>query len=225
VNIHPLEDIVVERLIPELQADGYDVIRQPVRRMLPAFLGDYTPDLIALKTGSKLAIEVSSGQKNDSPSLESISKLFKGHEDWEFRVIWLSTSEKSPSPRIQGRQTILASFEQCKELARQGHHSAAMLLSWATLEAIGRNLMASELARPQTPGRVIEYMAQNGVATPKEADRLRALVKLRNSLVHGELDAQVNAEQTTEMLDILRAIISFAELDGEPASNDVRAAG
>jgi uncharacterized protein YutE (UPF0331/DUF86 family) len=225
VNIHPLEDIVVERLIPELQADGYDVIRQPVRRMLPAFLGDYTPDLIALKTGSKLAIEVTSGQRSESPSLESISKLFKGHDDWEFRVIWLSTSEKSPSPRIQGKQTILASFEQCKELARQGHHSAAMLMSWATLEAIGRNLIASELARPQTPGRVIEYMAQNGIATPKEADRLRVLVKLRNSLAHGELDTEVNEEQTAEMLDILGTIISSAELDGQPAIDDVRAAG
>jgi uncharacterized protein YutE (UPF0331/DUF86 family) len=225
MSLHPLEEIVVERLIPDLQAEGYDVIREPSSRMLPAFLGEYSPDLIALKTGSKLAIEVKSGEKRKSPSLESISKLFKGHDDWEFRVIWLSTSEKSPSPRIQGRQTILASFEQCKELARQGHHSAAMLLSWATLEAIGRNLMASELARPQTPGRVIEFMAQNGIATPKEAERLRALVKLRNSLVHGELDAQVNAEQTAEMLDILGAILSFAELDGQPVADNVRAAG
>ena len=100
-----------------------------------------------------------------------------------------------------------------------------MLLSWATLEAIGRNLMASDLARPQTPGRVIQFMAQDGIATPNEADRLRALVKLRNSLAHGELDAPVTGEQTAEMLDILGAIIASAELDGEAASDDVRAAG
>lgn len=225
MSLHPLEEIVVERLIPDLEAEGYDVIREPSSRMVPLFLGKYLPDLIALKTGSKLAIEVKSGETRDNPDLELISKLFKGHDDWEFRVVWLSTREKSPSPRIQDKKTILSSFEQCKELARQGHHSAAMLLSWATLEAIGRNLMASELARPQTPGRVIEFMAQNGIATPKEADRLRSLVKLRNSLVHGELDAPATGQQTAEMLDILSAIISSAELDGQAADDNVRAAG
>jgi uncharacterized protein YutE (UPF0331/DUF86 family) len=225
MSLHPLEEIVVERLIPDLEAEGYDVIREPSPRMLPSFLGKYLPDLIALKTGSKLAIEVKSGERRDNPALETISKLFKGHDDWEFRVVWLPTREKSPSPRIQDKKTILSSFAQCKELVKQGHHSAAMLLSWATLEAIGRNLMASELERPQTPGRVIQYMAQNGIATPNEADRLRALVKLRNSLVHGELDARVTGEQTTEMLNILGAIIASAELDGEAASNNDRAAG
>jgi uncharacterized protein YutE (UPF0331/DUF86 family) len=224
MSLHPLEDIVIERLIPDLQAEGYDVVREPSRGMLPAFLGDYSPDLIALKTDRKVAIEVSSGKQNGGPNLESIAKLFKGHDDWEFRVIWLSLGDKSPAPKIQGKQSIMASFAQCKELAKEGHHAAAMLLSWATLEAIGRNLMATELERPQTPGRVIQLMAQDGIATPNEAERLRSLVNLRNSLVHGELDAQINAEQTAEMLDILGAIISSAELDGQAASDDVRAA-
>jgi uncharacterized protein YutE (UPF0331/DUF86 family) len=212
VSLHPLEDIVVERLIPDLQAEGYDVIREPSRRMLPAFLGEYLPDLIALKTDSKLAIEVKSGEKSESANLESIAKLFKGHDDWEFRVIWLPMGEKTPSPRIQGKETILAAFDQCKKLRKQGHHAPSMLLAWATLEAIGRNLMARELLRPQTPGRVIDFMARNGIATPKEADRLRALAKIRNSIVHGELDAAVTDQQTTEMLDILGSIISSAEL-------------
>jgi uncharacterized protein YutE (UPF0331/DUF86 family) len=212
MSLHPLEEIVVERLIPDLQAEGYDVIREPSRRMLPAFLGEYSPDLIALKTDSKLAIEVKSGEKRDSQSLETIAKLFKGHDDWEFRVIWLPLGEKSPSPRIQGKETILAAYEQCKMLAKQGHHSPAMLLSWATLEAIGRNLMTRELLRPQTPGRVIEFMAQNGIATPNEADRLRTFAKIRNSLIHGELDAAVTDKQTEEMLGILGSIISSAEL-------------
>jgi uncharacterized protein YutE (UPF0331/DUF86 family) len=225
VSLHPLEDIVIERLIPDLQAEGYDVVREPSRGMLPAFLGDYSPDLIALKPDRKVAIEVSSGKQNGGENLELIAKLFKGHDDWEFRVIWLSVGDKSPAPKIQDRDTILASFAQCKTLAKEGHQSAAMLLSWATLEAIGRNLMAAELARPQTPGRVIEFMAQNGVATPYEADRLRTLVKLRNSLVHGELDAPVTGEQTTEMLNILGAIIASAELDGHADKDDVRTPG
>ena len=207
-----IEEAVAERMAAELQAQGYSVIVRPRRSILPSFFGDYTPSLIGMQAERNVAVEVRGSEHNGVPEIGVVTKLFDGHKDWEFRLVWVPAGEKTQTLRKQSNKTIFEFMEQCKSLAHQGSHAAAFLLSWATLEAIGRSLAGADLQRPQTPGRMIEMLAGRGIATPDEAQRLRELSKLRNSLIHGELDAKVSGQQSQEMVGILESIVAGARL-------------
>lgn len=207
-----IEEIVADRMVSELTAQGYSVIAKPARSILPKFFGDYVPDLIGLRPGRSLAVEVRSSEHNGLPEIGSVAKLFEGHKDWEFRLVWVPAGEKTQPLRKQTNKTIFEFIEQCKELALQGNHAAAFLLSWATLEAIGRTLVQADMQRPQTPRRLIEMLAGRGIATHDEAQRLRELYKFRNSLIHGELDAKVSGPQSQEMVSILESIAAGSGL-------------
>jgi hypothetical protein len=189
---YSLKQTAVERLVPELQAQGFQVFANPTKKLSPLFLGDYVPDIIGIGDGKNVAIALAGGDIRETPPLKAVSKLFAGQDDWEFRIF--------------------ESMDQCRALVEGGSHAAAFLLSWATLEAIGRHLMHTDLAKPQTPGRMIELMAHNGIATPDEADRLRHLSKLRNRLIHGELDAKIGNSESGEMLHLLESIVAGAEM-------------
>ena len=212
MSSHGIEEIVTERLMTDLQAEGYRVFREPSRRMVPQFFGNYTPDIVGFRDGRNLAVEVRSSEHSGLPEIGAVTKLFDGHKDWEFRLVWVPAGEKAQRLRKQTNKTVFEFVNQCKELAHQGSHAAAFLLSWATLEAMGRLLMEDNLGRPQTPARIIEKLAGEGIATPSEAQRLRELSKLRNSLIHGELDAKVSGPQSQDMIDILESIAAGAGL-------------
>ena len=212
MNAHILDDFVVQRLIPDLQADGYSVFKNPDKRLLPLFFDKYSPDLIALRDDKNLVIELTNSADHEKRSIETISKLLDGHSDWELRVIMLPVSEKIDSLRMQSQHTIEQFMLQCQQLANQGQYPAAFLLLWATLEAFGRNLLQQELAKPQTPGRVIEQLAHEGWVTPDEAHILRSLSLIRNRLIHGELDVTVGKSHTHDMLAIINNMMSAANL-------------
>ncbi|TIR19881.1 MAG: DUF86 domain-containing protein [Mesorhizobium sp.] len=205
-----LEKAILDRLLPELEADGYQVIREPRRSIVPPFLGSYLPDLIALREDGNLAIEVASGNDPDSRKLDDIAKLFEGQKGWKFKVYWASGSRAEPPLRAQSIDDIKDALAQASALNDEGHASAAFLVSWAIFEAIARRALAGRFVRPQTPGRIIEIMASEGVLTPFEADRLRSLVTFRNRFIHGELDVGVTSEETGEFLKILENLTAIA---------------
>ena len=207
-----MDDFVVQRLIPDLQADGYCVFQSPDRKLLPLFFDTFSPDLIALRDDKNLVIELKNSADHEKWSIEAISKLLDGHSDWELRVIMLPVAAKIDSLKMQSQQTIEQFILQCQQLANQGQYPAAFLLLWATFEAFGRNLLQKGLAKPQTPGRVIEQLAHEGWVTPDEARQLRSLSLIRNRLIHGELDVKVGKSNTADMLAIIQNIMASANL-------------
>jgi hypothetical protein len=64
---------------------------------------------------------------------------------------------------------ILQFDEELKTLIREGYSCAGLLMGWSTFEALGRTSMPDDFARPQSPGRLLQLLAQEGYVTPGEA--------------------------------------------------------
>ena len=194
---------VLIALVPQLEAEGYEVYLHPSRPMVPEFLGDFQPDVLAFRGDEKLVVEIKRKSKDAEKQMQQISKLLQGRSGWNLRLIWLSpTSELVALPR-QTRETIKARIEEARALVSAIHVSAAMLLAWATFEAIARALSEASFNRPQTPGRLIEVLAAEGTISPSEADLLRRLAQLRNRLIHGELTVTPDQGEVERFLDML----------------------
>jgi len=96
-----------------------------------------------------------------------------------------------------------------EELAAAGRAKPALLMAWATFEAIGRAILPDRLQRPQTPGRLVEVLAAEGQITPTEADHLRRLAESRNQLIHGGLETPVSEADLRRFVDVLKTLCNF----------------
>ena len=107
------------------------------------------------------------------------------------------------------------SIQEVLKLRHAGHLTAALMLAWATLEAVGRALLPEQLARPQPAGRLIEVLASEGLLTSSEADGLRRAVDVRNAATHGHLEQPVTAQQVDELIAALQLLAAM--LAGGPS--------
>jgi uncharacterized protein YutE (UPF0331/DUF86 family) len=203
MNVHLTGHGYIGELVPQLEAEGYDVYLEPSKLLVPSFLGDFRPDALAIRPDKKLVIEIISNGEKKSAEEASIAGLFAGQKEWEHRLIVMNRANTGANPAVQEIRTIGDSVSNLNDLVEEGQYSAALLLGWATLEASGRFLMPDTFARPQTPARLVQELATEGVVTPAEAANLRTLAQKRNKLIHGDLTTKVSKSEIVKFLGIL----------------------
>lgn len=69
------EAAVLERVREELLAEGYDVVLQPNKLMVPPFLGNVTPDALAFGPDKNLVIEVAAQTPATEIRVRQLSEL------------------------------------------------------------------------------------------------------------------------------------------------------
>jgi uncharacterized protein YutE (UPF0331/DUF86 family) len=168
-----------------------------------------SPDAIALRSDHNVAIEVMRRTPDSEKRAEKITSLFKGRKDWELRVIWIAPVNPTKAVQLQTASTIRQRLEEIKQLADGEHYGPALLLAWATLEATGRLLAQKHFERPQTPSRLVQFLASEGVLTPTEADDLRPLADKRNKFIHGDLQTSITRAEIDRIFGILNTMINL----------------
>jgi uncharacterized protein YutE (UPF0331/DUF86 family) len=210
MSAEAIENVVLERLVPDLKSQGYDVFVHPNKQMVPTFLGAYVPDLIALRNDKNLVIEIKHRNGSAENVLKDLAKRFEGQNQWEFRIVWVSPSESQDGLTLQSQEAISTRLKEISRLLGAGFVDSAMLMAWATFEAIGRKLMPKEFERPQSPGRLVQVLATEGHITPDEGDVLRQLVDLRNRFIHGDLAITITQPQVDSFVRILSSLAKDA---------------
>jgi uncharacterized protein YutE (UPF0331/DUF86 family) len=201
------ETEILNKLVPELKSEGYDVYLQPNASILPNILSGYRPDVIALKSGKKLAIEIASRSSGQHEKLTQISELMKNQPEWEFRIIWVEDERVSAELPVVSRVDIAKRLREAIEIAEIGHQHAALLLAWAALEALARAVYRDEFKKPQTPGRLIQVLSQDGYFTPNEADYLRTFVNHRNLIIHGDITHELTVDGVKQFVETIESAL------------------
>ncbi|GJD90026.1 MULTISPECIES: hypothetical protein [Methylobacterium] len=198
----------IETLRPHFENKGYHFHLYPGKSDLPEFMKQYTPDAVAVKTDHKVAIEVKSRNNRATDlSLRLIRHLFEGHPEWQLRVFYIGDDERDsvdiPQPTSK---LFLEKLAMAGDLLAQGQTQAAFLISWSLLEAAARMTETDLNGRPQPPGTVIQTLAMSGTIEPETERHLRALIDLRNKVVHGDLGAEPTAQDVETILLVSRSI-------------------
>ena len=197
---------VLEQLVPQLEAEGYTVFIEPSRQLLPPFMEGYIPDAIALKSNKNLAIEVIVEGPSAKLKADRLKGRFDNAKDWELRVYYVRPTGRKEALQAMTKEVVDTSVASVETLTSEGHISAALLIAWATFEALGRALIPEKFARPQSPARLIEVLATDGLITPSEADMLRKLANVRNQLIHGNLNPSVDRTELQKFIDVLKTL-------------------
>jgi len=206
MNHEASEAALLDSVLPDLEAEGFEVFANPSPPILPPFMRGHSPDAIALRKDKKLAIEVLREGVPSNRRLDKLRELFSQHKDWELRVYWVSPSNIRRAIEGASRNVIEQSIKAIEELTAGGRTRPALLMAWAIFEAIGRAILPNRLQRPQTPGRLIEVLAAEGHVTPTEADHLRRMAENRNHLIHGGLETSVPEADLQRFIDVLKTL-------------------
>jgi hypothetical protein len=211
MSLEASEAEVLRGLMPQLEAEGYQVYLHPRPPLTPDFLGNFQPDAIAIRNDKNLLIEIISETHHTTDELNRLRNLIKDQPNWELRVILLTPITVSETLPIQSSEAIRHRIAEMEELVRAGHIGSAFLLGWASFEAAGRALLTEQFRKPQTPGRLVDVLAGDGYLTPSEADRLRALAKKRNAFIHGEFGADITAADVVQIIGVLKTLLGMVE--------------
>lgn len=211
MNVLATENEVLQRMLPELEAQGYEVFLHPKYPIVPGFLGNFTPDALARRSDSNIVIEVLRESPSSSDKIDKLRQLLKDQEGWELRIVWISPTTSISAPEIQPLESIHSRLAEMRGLIRGNHLAAALLIGWATFEALGRLLSWESLKFPQTSGRLVETLAAEGYLTPDEAEEVRVLAKKRNELVHGGLQTELTERELSRFTDLLTTVAGLAE--------------
>jgi hypothetical protein len=207
------EKEILSGIIPALEAEGYEVFLDPRSPLAPDFLEGIRADAIAIRSDKKLLIELVHETGQESGKLDRLRRLLKEQPGWELRVILVSPATAPKSLPVQSAEAIAKSIHEAQRLTDIGFLGPGLLVGWASLEAAARRLITAQFSKPQTPGRLVDVLAEAGYVTPSEADRLRELVKLRNAYIHGDLSAVVTKEDVQQMISILQTVNEQIEAD------------
>lgn len=209
MNPNTQEAAMLESILPQLEAEGFEVFAEPSAHILPPFLRGYRPDAIAVRSDRKLAIEIVRQGSDAQEKLLKIRALLAGQKGWELRVYWVNPLNGTRKVEGADREAIAGTIHAIESLLRDDNAAPALLLAWATLEAIGRALLPDLFVRPQTPARLIEVLASQGHLTPSEADRFRELADVRNKIAHGDLQTGVRVDELRSLVSTLKELLKL----------------
>jgi uncharacterized protein YutE (UPF0331/DUF86 family) len=190
------DELPMDRLRDRYLQQGFEFIAHPPREDLPAFFGTYSPDAIALKPGSNVAIQFIRPRRDGlSLSLDDVRRLFIDRPDWHFVISNAGVdplmSEVLP---VASEASIRSQLKQIQELGRQGQRRPAFVMGWALLEAALHRVDEEANRRPRKPGTVLESLARLGYLSPELEAKLRPLAHVRNRIVHGDVSAEPSAD-------------------------------
>lgn len=187
----------LERLRETYEGQGLQFISRPSLEVVPDFLGNYRPDAIAFSPQGGVVIRITtSKQRLLEQRLSDISKAVARQNGWEFKVVYVDDPDDNTLNLIKSNKAeIQEKIDEIRALIQSEHYGAALVICWAVLEALARTLESNENSKsrkPYSPMQTVQQLAMDGYLDTDVARRLREMVKLRNSVVHGDLKVEVD---------------------------------
>lgn len=197
---------ILSATVRSLGEQGYDVILNPAHALLPDTLRHFRPAGIAIGRNPKLIIEIANEGPSDAARVAALQAALNNVADWKLHLIVGLQGSSQQFPPIDDA-SIAAMLERVRSLAGS-EPQAALLMGWAAFEALGRKIRPNDFARPQSPGRVIEQLAAEGLVTPTQATFLRSMASKRNAFIHGDLMQAITPDEVVKFASIITGMIS-----------------
>ena len=205
MSIHSLrEKFALDAMEPVWTSQGYTVVRNPPSQQLPDFFGSFSPDAIAIGKEPNLVIEVLNPESTASTAkLKQLESLFTERKDWKIEIVYFGSDQVSVDSASS--REIKGALDAAEELSGI-EPRAALLLAWASLEAIGRRLDAEGTVQALSPRRLIDLLVSLGFASQMEGEELRNFADMRNKIAHGQLNVMPSRQQVLELVGLAKSI-------------------
>lgn len=215
-NINKLERIESRRIgqiAAEYRKNGYTVIIQPSLNELPSFLSHYQPDIIAKGTDESVIIEVKSHSNlYKSSQVSQIAEIVESQPGWRFDLVMVNpkgntlTSSESRLPNVEELSRRLT---KAKRLVSRGYYEAALSTAWSAAEGLFRLIGKNEniILDRQSSSYVLKKIYSLGLIDNTSYQELSSVYKMRNSVVHGFIEPNLESDILLSFITTVRKIL------------------
>ena len=192
------------------EAEGYNVKLSPDASELPEALRGFHPDLIAIRPDRRVFFEMRlPGRVRRVDYWRELSEALQSLPGW---YLELQTLQEPQFVEIGGKNEIQALQNQSRFLIDQGLNNAALLVSWAALEAAARHGQKQfapdeEVSIPLSSNRVVAQLYENGLLDRSDYDFLAGLARQRNAAAHG-FQYAVQESDLNRMSEIVETLLT-----------------
>lgn len=203
----------IKDIAQEYKEKGYEVFVEPsIGQMntFPLHLNNYRPDLVAMKDGDNVIIEVKSSEdKSSFKNLEDIANRINEYDNWRFELVL--TNSKNDNIAFSGNSiiddnTIKERLYTVKELSRKNSLTSAFLLAWSALEGELRkkyfNINKEDKIKTTSIANLIKHAYSLGVISHSSLMNLQTLTNKKNNLIHG-FEVEISKEDITNIIDCI----------------------
>lgn len=233
-NTKILYDEKIKSLAEKYESQGFRVLFKPKTDELPFDLGNYQPDIIAIKDGSGLIIEVKNSLNRLSVDrLQALAEEVSKHQGWCFLLVTLEDIEAKSLPgtseQLPSWQELTDRFIQAHKLIENNEIEPAFLYMWSIFEGVLRKRAIDVLIPIERFPFIglIKHLYSLGELSISQFDLAKACFEIHNPLAHGYierlnlqilhdfdnlvrelLNEWINESEITEKLAMLRKILA-----------------
>jgi hypothetical protein len=202
------------KLAKDYRGKDYQIVFQPSLDILPDFLREYKPDMLALGSHESVVVEVKSRPllKGDSDYLKSLAQTVESHPGWRFELVVLALEDDQDGSDLDHPsqlqetlqiQDIEAGLQSARKLILSQPESA-LLYVWSLIEAILRLLSKSEGISLKSFDAVylIKTLVSEGVISRSDCQLLMNILPLRNAIAHGFKVDELDVKTIGELIDL-----------------------
>lgn len=221
-NIKTLYDEKVKSLAEKYESQGFRVFTEPKTDELPFDLGNYQPDIIAIKDGSGLVIEVKTNLSRVSVDrLQALAEEVSKHQGWRFLLVTLEDIEAKSLPgtseQLPSWQELTDRFLQAHKLIENNEIEPAFLFMWSIFEGVLRRRAIDVLIPIERFPFIglIKHLYSLGELSISQVDLAQACFEIRNPLAHGyieRLNLQVLHDFENLVRELLREWVNESEI-------------
>ena len=203
-----LEKNRLQGIVEKYKLQGFEVVIEPSKSLLPFDLGNYCPDLIARKgLDEGYIIELKNSiAKISVDRYREIAEIVAQHHGWRFLLITgedISSGDPQDHSELLTWEQMLQRQEQAQKFLALGEAEVAFLYLWGILEAAMRR-QAKQVTIPieRFPANsLINHLYSQGELSMEQFDQVRVIQAIRDRLVHGY--QLPNLEEPTKQLQVL----------------------
>ena len=190
------------------RAQGFTVITQPSKEVVPFDLGTYMPDLIATKPPDEsLIIEVKGSTHNLSVDrFREIADIVSQNPGWRFLLV--TGDDFMPIDQISKLLTwnqIESRVNQSLNLIDAGESEPAFIYLWGALEAAlrRRSIQVAIPVERFSSQSIINHLYSQGELSREQFHTAQEMYAIRNQVVHG-----LDVSDLDEPARVLHSLIS-----------------
>ncbi|MEH2027927.1 hypothetical protein [Nostoc sp.] len=194
-NTKTLYNQKVKSLSEKYESQGFRVLTEPKTDELPFDLGNYQPDMIAIKDGSGLVIEIKTSLSRVSVDrLQALAEEVSKHPGWRFLLITLEDIKAQSLPgtpeQLPSWQELTDRFLQAHKLIENDEIEPAFLFMWSIFEgALRKRAIDVSIPIERFPAiGLLRHLYSLGELSISQFDLAQACFEVWNRLTHGYIE-------------------------------------
>lgn len=186
---HTEHDAKLQELKARYERDGYEVLVEPQKGVVPFDLGNYIPDLVASKPPGGLIIEVKTANARTSiERYQSIAHIVQQHPGWRFLLVTVDDLNVPASLReMADWDELVAKLGVTRSLIDTGNSEPAVLYLWSIFEAAMRRLaITTTMPIERLPAtKLMNQLFTVGYLSIDDFTTAKKFLIMRNGITHG----------------------------------------